>query len=372
DEFTVDVYPALEVKSTQSRNKEPKQQKENIESHKQRDLFVVVSSEIVLQTWFKARGLVNFASALARTGGDRSAPSPSHQPHSASASQTSALHNLLLSRTSSVHMRPFDADISHNSATIEPSSLVKVTPTLLPPMTSTQTTMANATSSSLSVLPPLHPPLASYQPQSVPLPHHPFPLPMVSPSPPYGMPFTSTIPATKTVTMLTPAASYVSVLTRDQVKDALLRLVQNDNFIDMVYREMAKRPCVFLQIFDRHGGVEGSSDGERALVDDDVRGVHVMDLTHLGIADPNAEEGSRHFLRVEAKILRRHELGTQRDVSFPKHALGHRLCVGVHRLVVDGGRVRPELLLHEVNDCNAAAHSGLPFYHLQINQGTRN
>ncbi|TVU44003.1 hypothetical protein EJB05_03427 [Eragrostis curvula] len=171
-----------------------------------------------------------------------SAPSPSHQPHSASASQTSALHNLLLSRTSSVHMRPFDADISHNSATIEPSSLVKVTPTLLPPMTSTQTTMANATSSSLSVLPPLHPPLASYQPQSVPLPHHPFPLPMASPSPPYGMPLLQPFPPPKPSPLLTPAASYVSVLTRDQVKDALLRLVQNDNFIDMVYREMAKRP----------------------------------------------------------------------------------------------------------------------------------
>ncbi|KAK3148825.1 hypothetical protein QOZ80_3AG0209200 [Eleusine coracana subsp. coracana] len=172
----------------------------------------------------------------------RSVPSPSLQPHSASASQTSALHSLLPSRTSSVHMRPFDANISPNSATIQSSSLVKVNPTFLPPMTSTQTTMADAASSSLSVLTPLRPPLASHQLQSVPLHHHPFALPVASPSPPYGMPLLQPFPPPKPSPLLTPAASYASVLTRDQVKSALLRLVQNDNFIDMVYREMAKRP----------------------------------------------------------------------------------------------------------------------------------
>jgi hypothetical protein len=67
----------------------------------------------------------------------RIVPSPTHQPHSASVSQTSPLHNLLPSQTSSVHMRPFDAIVSHNSGTIQPSSLVQLNPTLLPPMTST-------------------------------------------------------------------------------------------------------------------------------------------------------------------------------------------------------------------------------------------
>ncbi|GJM95950.1 hypothetical protein PR202_ga12746 [Eleusine coracana subsp. coracana] len=160
----------------------------------------------------------------------RSVPSPSLQPHSASASETSALPSLLPSRTSSVHMRPFDANISHNSATIQPSSLVKVNPTLLPPMTSTQTTMADAVSSPLSVLTPVRPPLVSHQLQSVPLHHHPFALPVASPSPPYGMPLLQPFPPPKPSPLLTPAESYVSVLTRDQVKSALLRLVQVFSF----------------------------------------------------------------------------------------------------------------------------------------------
>ncbi|GJN22740.1 hypothetical protein PR202_gb10335 [Eleusine coracana subsp. coracana] len=129
--------------------------------------------------------------------------SPSLQPHSANASETSALHNLLSSRTSSVHMRPFDANVSPNSATIQPSSLVKVNPTLLPPMTSTHTTMAEAASSSLSVLAPLRPPLASHQLRSVPLHHHPFALPVASPSPPYGMPLLQPFPPPKPSPLLT-------------------------------------------------------------------------------------------------------------------------------------------------------------------------
>ncbi|GJN23992.1 hypothetical protein PR202_gb11696 [Eleusine coracana subsp. coracana] len=160
----------------------------------------------------------------------RSVPSPSLQPHSASVSETSSLHNLLPSRTSSVHMRPFDANISHNSATIQPSTLVKANPTLLPPMTSTQTAMADAASSPLSVLTPLCPPLASHQLQSVPLHHHSFALPVASPSPPYGMPLLQPFPPPKPSPLLTPAESYVSVLTRDQVKSALLRLVQVFSF----------------------------------------------------------------------------------------------------------------------------------------------
>ncbi|XP_062214041.1 mRNA-decapping enzyme-like protein [Phragmites australis] len=167
----------------------------------------------------------------------RTVPSPSHESHSASASQPSAFHNLLPSRTLSVPVRPFDAHIS-SSTTIQPASLVK--PALLAPMASTQTTMANA-SSSLSVVPPLHPPLALHQPQSAPL-HQPFPLPTVSPSPLYGTPLLQPFPPPKPSPLLTPAAFYGLVLTRDQVRGALLRLVQNDNFIDMIYLEMVKRP----------------------------------------------------------------------------------------------------------------------------------
>ena len=42
---------------------------------------------------------------------------------------------------------------------------------------------------------------------------------------------------------------------------------------------------MFAQVVDRHGGVEGSPDGERALVDHDVRRVQVMGLPRPGLAD---------------------------------------------------------------------------------------
>uniref|UniRef100_A0A0A9B110 mRNA-decapping enzyme-like protein n=1 Tax=Arundo donax TaxID=35708 RepID=A0A0A9B110_ARUDO len=182
----------------------------------------------------------------------RAVPLPSHESDNASASQPFAFHNLLPSQTLSVpvrpfdasqtlsaRVRPFDAPISHNSATIQPASLLKVKPALLAPIASTQTTMANA-ASSLSIIPPLHPPLALHQP-SAPL-HQPFPLPTASPSPLYGMPLLQPFPPPKPSPLLTPAASYGLILTRDQVKGVMQRLVQNDNFIDMVYREMVKRP----------------------------------------------------------------------------------------------------------------------------------
>lgn len=198
-----------------------------------------------LESLFRAPACVGGTIGGTGTAGPNQAfgsvPSPSHQPFSASATQASALHSLLPSQTS-VHMRPFDATVSHNSATIQPSSLTQVNPTLLPLMTSTQTTMANAASSSLSVLPPSHPPFASHQPQSVPLHHHPFPLPMASPAPPCGLPLLQPFPPPKPSPLLNPAASDVSALTRDQVKGALLRLVQNDNFIDMVHWAIATRP----------------------------------------------------------------------------------------------------------------------------------
>uniref|UniRef100_A0A0A9D4J9 mRNA-decapping enzyme-like protein n=1 Tax=Arundo donax TaxID=35708 RepID=A0A0A9D4J9_ARUDO len=183
----------------------------------------------------------------------RTVPSPTHESHSASASQPSAFHYLLPSRTLSVPVRPFDASqtlsvpvrpfdahISHNSATIQPASLVEVKPALLAPMASAQTTMASA-ASSLSIIPPSHPPLGLHQPQSAPL-HQPFPLSTASPPPLYGMPLLQPFPPPKPSPLLTPAASYGLVLTRDQVKGALLRLVQNDNFIHMIYQEMVKRP----------------------------------------------------------------------------------------------------------------------------------
>ncbi|CAA6661476.1 unnamed protein product [Spirodela intermedia] len=55
---------------------------------------------------------------------------------------------------------------------------------------------------------------------------------------PYGTPLLQPFPPPTPSPSLTPPTSYGSVITRDRVRDALSRLVQNDQFIDMVYREM--------------------------------------------------------------------------------------------------------------------------------------
>jgi hypothetical protein len=91
----------------------------------------------------------------------------------------------------------------------------------------------------------------------------------------------------------------------------------------------------------------------------------VVDLPRRLVADADAEEGRRDPLRVEAEVLRRHELGAQHHAGLAQHALRHRLGVGVHGLVVHGGRVRPHPLLHQVHRSGAAAHGGLSLYHLQ-------
>ncbi|WVZ61195.1 hypothetical protein U9M48_011106 [Paspalum notatum var. saurae] len=168
-------------------------------------------------------------------------PSSSHESHDASASQASALHSLLPSRTSSATLRPFDAHTPHGPATIQPASVFNLKLPLLAPMASTQSTIANA-ASSLYTVPPLHDPFASHRPQSAPL-LHPFPpLPTVAPAPRYGMPLLQSFPPPDPLPFVTPSASYSQVLTREQVGAALLRLAQNDAFIDMVYQEMIKRP----------------------------------------------------------------------------------------------------------------------------------
>ncbi|CAN6286254.1 unnamed protein product [Urochloa humidicola] len=167
----------------------------------------------------------------------RTISSSSHELHNASAPQASALNSLLPSRTSSVTLRPFDAYRPHSSATTQSASVLN----LKPQLPSMQSTIANA-ASSLSTVRPLLPPFYNHQPQVSPL-LHPFPLPTAPPIPPYGMPLLQSFPPPNPLPLLTPlSSSYSQEITRAQVGAALMRLAQNDNFIDMVYREMVKRP----------------------------------------------------------------------------------------------------------------------------------
>ncbi|ONK57476.1 uncharacterized protein A4U43_C09F900 [Asparagus officinalis] len=102
------------------------------------------------------------------------------------------------------------------------SSANLINPSLFAPPASSSAalSMPPIVSSSMPSAPPLQPPITMQRPYGTPL-LQPFPPPTPPPS---------LTPA--------PAASYGPVITRDKVRDALLRLVQNDHFVDMVYREM--------------------------------------------------------------------------------------------------------------------------------------
>ncbi|XP_051177173.1 uncharacterized protein [Lolium perenne] len=82
--------------------------------------------------------------------------------------------------------------------------------------------------------PPLHP---QHQ-QSDPL-LQPFPQCSVPP-PPYGALLLQPLPPPNPSPLLAPTASHGPILSRDRVRDALLNLVQNEDFIDMFYWELIK------------------------------------------------------------------------------------------------------------------------------------
>ncbi|KAK1263245.1 mRNA-decapping enzyme-like protein [Acorus gramineus] len=85
--------------------------------------------------------------------------------------------------------------------------------------------------SSSSPSPVMLPPVSS-------IPSAPPVQPPVTMQRPYGTPLLQPYPPPTPPPSLTPPQTYGPVITRDKVRDALLKLVQNNNFIDMVYREM--------------------------------------------------------------------------------------------------------------------------------------
>ncbi|XP_057956563.1 mRNA-decapping enzyme-like protein [Malania oleifera] len=99
------------------------------------------------------------------------------------------------------------------------ANLVKPSSFFGPP--SSSALVMSPASSSMPTAPPLHPPMNMQRPYGAPL-LQPFPPPTPPPS-------------------LTPAPvppSYGPVISRDKVRDALLILVQDDQFIDVVYRAL--------------------------------------------------------------------------------------------------------------------------------------
>ncbi|XP_043714376.1 mRNA-decapping enzyme-like protein isoform X1 [Telopea speciosissima] len=122
--------------------------------------------------------------------------------------------------TSSTSLMPLldTPELSNNNRA---ANLVKPSTFFTPPPSSSALMMPPI-SSSMPTAPPLHPPVNLQRPYGAPL-LQPFPPPT---PPPSLTPTSSSTP------------SYGPVINRDKVRDALLRLVQDNRFIDMVYREI--------------------------------------------------------------------------------------------------------------------------------------
>ncbi|CAN6171568.1 unnamed protein product [Urochloa humidicola] len=188
-----------------------------------------------------------FFSAAANAGGTSSVavgqqnqsfgavPFSTHAPTSTISSQSPGLHHLLPSQASSVSGIP--ADVHGSTGPIVRSASL-VNPSHFSPLTSSQTPMVRS-NSAVPTAPPQHPRTAQ-QPQSAPL-LQPFPLPTASPSPPYGTPLLQPFPPPNPSPSLASTPVYSPALSRDKVRDALLRLVENEEFIDLVYREIMNR-----------------------------------------------------------------------------------------------------------------------------------
>uniref|UniRef100_A0A2C9V7Z4 mRNA-decapping enzyme C-terminal domain-containing protein n=1 Tax=Manihot esculenta TaxID=3983 RepID=A0A2C9V7Z4_MANES len=142
---------------------------------------------------------------------------PSHTPNIVSPpSQTPQLPSLPLSSLpTSVAIRDTPDPISSSNRV---TNLVKPSSFFTPP--SSSTLMAPPISSPLPTAPALHPPLNLQRPYGTPM-LQPFPPPTPPPS-------------------LTPSSSTTPVINRDKVRDALLTLVQDDQFIDMFYQALLK------------------------------------------------------------------------------------------------------------------------------------
>ncbi|GJN25050.1 hypothetical protein PR202_gb12834 [Eleusine coracana subsp. coracana] len=150
-------------------------------------------------------------------------------------SQSPALHHLLPSQASSVSGIPTEAHVVAGPI-LRSTSLIN--PSHFSPLMSSQTTMVRSNSEVPTA--PLQQSHSLQQPQSAPL-LQPFSLPVASPSPPYGTPLLQPFPPPNPSPSLASAPIHSPILSRDGIRDALLKLVENDEFIDLVYREIANR-----------------------------------------------------------------------------------------------------------------------------------
>ncbi|CAL9133248.1 unnamed protein product [Musa acuminata var. zebrina] len=122
---------------------------------------------------------------------------------------------------STLLVAPSDTLESSSGNSNRATNLVK--PSFFSPSLSSSALVTPPVSSLTLTAPPVYPPVTMQHPYGTPL-LQPFPPPTPSAS-------------------LTPAPIFGPVITRDKVHDALLRLVQNNEFIEIVYRELLNAHC---------------------------------------------------------------------------------------------------------------------------------
>ncbi|XP_018676268.1 mRNA-decapping enzyme-like protein isoform X1 [Musa acuminata AAA Group] len=122
---------------------------------------------------------------------------------------------------STLLVAPSDTLESSSGNSNRATNLVK--PSFFSPSLSSSALVTPPVSSLTLTAPPVYPPVTMQHPYGTPL-LQPFPPPTPSAS-------------------LTPAPIFGPVITRDKVRDALLRLVQNNEFIEIVYRELLNAHC---------------------------------------------------------------------------------------------------------------------------------
>ncbi|PWZ28071.1 mRNA-decapping enzyme-like protein [Zea mays] len=183
------------------------------------------STAVVLDT--PDEPLINYFSVASSIGSESNAPL-SGRVQLATESIPSSHVPLIIPSAAPAHQLPPSVASSapplpiHDTNAHTSRSTNLVTPDFFAPPPSSSTPLAPPGASVIPTAPPLHPTSASVQRSQ------------------YGAPLLQPFPPPTPPPSLTPAHSERPVVTRDRVKDALQRLVQSDEFIDLVYRELQK------------------------------------------------------------------------------------------------------------------------------------
>ncbi|CAO2147707.1 unnamed protein product [Urochloa humidicola] len=183
------------------------------------------STTVVLDT--PEESLINYFNGAASMGSVSNAP-PAGRVHLSTESIASSHVPLIIPSVAQTHQPPPSAPSSapplpiHDTNTHTSRSTNLVTPAFFAPPQSSSTPLAPPGSSMMPTAPPLHPTSASAQRTQ------------------YGTPLLQPFPPPTPPPSLTPAHNDRPVITRDRVKEAIQRLVQSDEFIDLVCRELQK------------------------------------------------------------------------------------------------------------------------------------